>query len=193
MRSLTLRILWLIVRQTSYYYLQSRYYDPEWGRFINADEFELLSIQKQLVGQSNIFEYSFNNPVNYSDDSGHWPKLKTTRINKNTLKIHLTIKASDIADFFKYDAWLDSIIGAICGFIPGGYVVSSVTALTVPIKQGISYLIRKYGKKKSIYVWVQFSYKFKKSKQRIIAGLFPVTVTRTYVHLYNIKSGGGLK
>ena len=25
-------------RETGFYYLQSRYYNPEWGRFLNADE-----------------------------------------------------------------------------------------------------------------------------------------------------------
>jgi len=55
--------------ETGLYYLQSRYYSPEWGRFINADNLggkvgELLS--------HNVFAYCMNNPVNRSDPSGHW-------------------------------------------------------------------------------------------------------------------------
>ncbi|WP_082435806.1 RHS repeat-associated core domain-containing protein [Desnuesiella massiliensis] len=53
--------------ETSLYYLQSRYYNPEWGRFINADNLggrigELLS--------HNAFAYCGNNPVNREDPSG---------------------------------------------------------------------------------------------------------------------------
>jgi hypothetical protein len=51
------------------YYLQSRYYNPEWGRFINADS------EGGNVGQllsHNLFAYCMNNPVNMIDPSGHW-------------------------------------------------------------------------------------------------------------------------
>ena len=56
-------------RETGLYYLQARYYNPEWGRFLNADNFggdtgSLLS--------HNVFAYCMNNPVNLSDPSGHF-------------------------------------------------------------------------------------------------------------------------
>ena len=56
--------------ETGFYYLQSRYYDPEICRFINADN-QLSAID---FGAMNLFSYCGNNPVNMSDDSGHWPK-----------------------------------------------------------------------------------------------------------------------
>lgn len=49
------------------YYLQSRYYNPEWGRFINADA--LVSTGQGLLG-NNMFAYCNNNPVNSYDPSG---------------------------------------------------------------------------------------------------------------------------
>ena len=55
-------------RETSLYYLQSRYYDPQMGRFINADAF--TSTGQGLLG-NNMFAYCENNPVNYSDPSGY--------------------------------------------------------------------------------------------------------------------------
>ena len=54
--------------ETGLYYLQSRYYDPEIGRFINADVF--TSTGQGLLG-NNMFAYCNNNPVNYVDPSGH--------------------------------------------------------------------------------------------------------------------------
>ena len=53
--------------ETGYYYLQSRYYDPEIGRFINADAF--TSTGQGLLG-NNMFAYCGNAPVNFADPSG---------------------------------------------------------------------------------------------------------------------------
>ncbi len=53
--------------ETGLYYLQSRYYDPEMGRFINADAF--ASTGQGILG-NNMFSYCLNNPANYVDMSG---------------------------------------------------------------------------------------------------------------------------
>ena len=53
--------------ETGLYYLQSRYYNPETGRFINADN---LVDTEDLLGE-NLFAYCANNPVNHQDPSGH--------------------------------------------------------------------------------------------------------------------------
>lgn len=54
-------------RETTLYYLQSRYYDPELGRFINADA--LVSTGQGVLG-NNMFAYCLNNPVVLADSSG---------------------------------------------------------------------------------------------------------------------------
>ena len=50
------------------FYLQSRYYDPEIGRFINADG--LLAAGTSCLA-NNLFTYCVNNPVNYVDLYGY--------------------------------------------------------------------------------------------------------------------------
>ena len=54
--------------ETGLYYLQSRYYDPEIGRFINADS--QLNDGDGPLGY-NMFAYCNNDPVMYSDPTGH--------------------------------------------------------------------------------------------------------------------------
>ena len=53
--------------ETRFYYLQSRYYDPELGRFINADAY--ASTGQGILG-NNMFAYCLNNPVVFVDSSG---------------------------------------------------------------------------------------------------------------------------
>ena len=52
---------------TGFYYLQSRYYNPQWGRFLNADGY--INANGDLIG-FNMYAYCSNNPVMYVDYSG---------------------------------------------------------------------------------------------------------------------------
>ncbi len=65
--------------ETQFYYLNSRYYDPEVGRFINTDH-EIAGTNGRVQGY-NLFSYCFNNPVNLSDPAGNWPQWLTGAIN----------------------------------------------------------------------------------------------------------------
>ena len=58
--------------ETGLYYLQSRYYDPEIGRFISADDTQYLGASGTALGY-NLFGYCENNPVNCEDASGCGP------------------------------------------------------------------------------------------------------------------------
>ena len=55
--------------ETDFYYLQSRYYDPAMGRFINADGY--INANGDMLG-FNMFAYCGNNPVNFSDPTGEF-------------------------------------------------------------------------------------------------------------------------
>ena len=56
--------------ETGLYYLNSRYYDPSIGRFINADD--ISYIQPTDINGLNLFAYCGNNPVMYTDPEGTW-------------------------------------------------------------------------------------------------------------------------
>ena len=50
--------------ETGLYYLRSRYYNPGWGRFVNAD----------VIISGNLNCYCNNNPINRTDEAGFFPK-----------------------------------------------------------------------------------------------------------------------
>lgn len=58
--------------ETGLYYLQTRYYDPETGRFISADGIGNLDLES--LGGLNLYAYCENNPVNMLDFDGTKPK-----------------------------------------------------------------------------------------------------------------------
>ena len=64
--------------ETDLYYLNSRYYDPQTGRFINADSIENLDTEN--LNGFNLYMYCANNPILFIDDNGEgwksfWNKI----------------------------------------------------------------------------------------------------------------------
>ena len=65
--------------ETGLYYLQSRYYDPATGRFINADAPEMLGANETVLSY-NLYAYCENNPVNMVDYTGEIPQWIVTGV-----------------------------------------------------------------------------------------------------------------
>ena len=58
--------------ESELYYLNSRYYCAEIGRFLSSDNL-VINIGGDVRGYS-LFVYCFNNPINLTDSSGNWPQ-----------------------------------------------------------------------------------------------------------------------
>ena len=54
--------------ETKLYYLKTRYYDPEVGRFINMDSIRYAA--PETINGLNLYAYCGNNPVMYTDSIG---------------------------------------------------------------------------------------------------------------------------
>ena len=65
--------------ETSLYYLSSRYYNPVWGRFINADTAAVVAASPDKANwDKNLFAYCDNDPVSRKDDGGDlWEEITT--------------------------------------------------------------------------------------------------------------------
>lgn len=86
--------------ETQLYYLQSRYYDPELGRFINADA--LVSTGQGLTG-NNMFAYCNNNPVCFFDTTGYAPSATQDKLVHNLVLVHICAKNASLS-------WLNTCI-----------------------------------------------------------------------------------
>lgn len=90
------------------YYLQSRYYSAEIGRFINTDDTQIaIATQGNVLG-ANLFAYCENNPVNNIDPFGMFSLNDIGDIFK---KIFSAVK-SKIASYIKNNI----------GYIENGYI-----------------------------------------------------------------------
>ena len=54
--------------ETGFYFLQTRYYDPEVGRFLNMDSIEYAN--QNFINGINLYAYSGNSPVVITDPTG---------------------------------------------------------------------------------------------------------------------------
>ena len=116
--------------ETGLYYLNSRYYDPETGRFINADDINAINVTRIATNGLNLYCYCLNNPVNEVDESGYfllWLFI-TAIVVGAVVGATTSIVSQGVTNGWNNINWLqvgwDALIGGISGAL-------SVTGLGV--------------------------------------------------------------
>jgi len=128
--------------ETGFYYVSSRYYDPEIERFLNADS---LINQSSVIG-NNMFAYCLNNPVNMADNTGHLPFFVITAAIG---AVAGAIAGGVIAAKNGKNVWAGigigaaagALIGTGAGMAAGAALAGSLTATTGMVTAGASSLV----------------------------------------------------
>ena len=117
------------------YYLQSRYYDPAIGRFINADS--IISTDDSVLG-SNMFAYCGNNPVMGYDPTGefNWGKLFN---GASLLAIGITACAAALT-VVTAGACAPLLVAATVTFVAGGVTVLNGAAEVIESGTGYNFV-----------------------------------------------------
>ena len=109
--------------ETGLYYLRSRYYNPVWKRFINADDIDTLSVNQGHIGQYNQFAYCWNNTTNMADESGSLPFF--------VISCAVGALIGGVIGYAASGSWKGAAIGALAGGtigLTGGAVAGKVLA-----------------------------------------------------------------
>ena len=96
--------------ETKLYYLNSRYYNPVWGRFINTDGY--ISTNAFTSNETNGFVYCKNNPTNYFDVLGDYPLRNKNVLMTDTGSTSYETKARIAVSDAKREGAFDVVVAA---------------------------------------------------------------------------------
>lgn len=114
--------------ETKLYFLKTRYYDPEVGRFISPDSIEYLD--PETINGLNLYAYCNNNPVSNVDPNGnkwwHWLIGAIIIIGLGVA----TALTGGAAGVILGSAFYGAITGAVSSAVIGGVIggISSVVS-----------------------------------------------------------------
>ena len=122
--------------ETGLYFLQTRYYDPEVGRFLNRDSVEYAD--PETINGLNLYAYCLNNPVEYADPTGSDPQwwqwllfgIGAVLVAASIIALPFTAGGSGLISAIITGAAKGALIGAAVGSgigIAGGAIYSGVT------------------------------------------------------------------
>ena len=118
--------------ETALYYVSSRYYDPDIGRWINADTTDVLSLPYYHLGQYNLFSYCNNNPVNDRDDDGQLSWLAKIAIGAAAIAIGVGVTA------LTGGAALPALVAGVKAACVAGAISAGTSATTTAVRSAVS-------------------------------------------------------
>ena len=118
-------------REYALYYLQSRYYDPEIGRWISPEPNIYAGRFDEGAGLLcyNVYAYCANNPINFLDDTGE--SITAILIGVGVGALVGALAGWGYAKYFKIpnnETWKYIIGGALIGAVIGGCIGYAVGA-----------------------------------------------------------------
>ena len=119
--------------ETGFYYVSSRYYDPEIGRFINADDTEYLGADGSVLSY-NLFAYCMNNPVNRFDVDGNWSLPNWAKIAVGVTAIAVGVGVTALTG----GAALPALVAGVKAACVAGAISAGTSAATTAVRSAVS-------------------------------------------------------
>ena len=179
------------------YYLNSRYYDPAVGRFINTDELTVTCIADEL-NNINSYTYCKNNPISYKDPYGN------IAIVDDIFVVGVALLAVVSPALLMYistpqfkSAWYDfcsgllGLLSRLWGWIQGLFLSAIQlinNAVLKCVEKATDIIRRKRGRE---YYWIASSVTFKKGNKSIET-FFPCKPISFYDAKNYVKAGGNV-
>ena len=163
--------------ETKLYYLNARYYNPQWRRFISPDSTEY--IDSENPNGLNLYVYCHNDPINFADPTGHSVALILLgafvlgAVTSGGVSFATQLIENDF-DVEAVNPWLvfsDAMFGGVSGLLAASgigalgsaFLGASLSALQLAISSAIT------GKEiTAVDFWVTISFGF-------IGGFIPKT------------------
>lgn len=82
--------------ESGLYYLQSRYYDPVTGRFVNPDTIGVVTASEMSVTDKNLYAYCDNNPVSRVDVDGEYWETAFDIVSLTASALEVVVNPTDI-------------------------------------------------------------------------------------------------
>ena len=125
--------------ETDLYYLQGRYYNPEIGRFINADDVDCLGANGDFASL-NLFAYCGNNPISRADSNGEAWHVLIGAVLGGAFEIgaQLISNGGNFSDINWTKVGIATVVGgvtALCGPASGA-IVSGVGNVAMELADG---------------------------------------------------------
>ena len=132
------------------YYLNARYYSPEWRRFISPDDTAYLDTE--TPNGINLYVYCNNDPVNYKDPSGRLAITTIAIITGAIIGFGISATSSIVTqleehngDWSKVNPWEVLYDGAF-GAINGGLAASGISIVASAIFGGVFGFVSSVGR-----------------------------------------------
>ena len=120
--------------EMGWYYVSSRYYDPQLRRFINADAIELIGANGDFVSV-NLFAYCGNNPIIREDNGGQFWNIVAGAVSGAIISTLIQV----VDNMIHGNEWYDGIVlAAANGAITGGLAASGAPVKVQAIVSGFA-------------------------------------------------------
>ena len=133
--------------ETGFYFLKTRYYDPEIGRFMTIDDISYLD--PESINGLNLYAYCLNNPIKYSDPNGTSILLAIGILIGSLIVaggiiggVSAGLSGGSVGDVFAgigKGMLVGGLVGAAISLIIGGFVVGGTSVIgSIMATYGIS-------------------------------------------------------